>query len=144
MKKMILFLVFASTFFVLKAQSPVGIWKSIDDETGEAKSHIQLYEQDGKLMGKVVKFLKKDSDPNRVCSKCSDDRKGQKIMNMVILRDMSLKDNFYQGGKILDPEKGKEYSCKIWLEAGNSNVLVVRGFVGFSVLGRTQKWYRVE
>jgi uncharacterized protein (DUF2147 family) len=144
MKKLLLFSILFISTLTLSAQTPVGVWKTIDDETGEAKSHVQVYEQNGKLYGKVIAFLRKNTDPNRICDKCTDYRKGQKIMNMVILRDMTIKDGFYQTGKILDPEKGKEYSCKMWLEAGKGDVLIVRGFMGVSVLGRTQKWYRVQ
>ena len=144
MKRIFLLAFIGFATLTLNAQTVVGVWKTIDDETGEAKSHIQIYEQEGKIHGKVITFLRKNTDPNRVCEKCSDYRKGQKIMNMIILRDMQAKEGFYQGGKILDPEKGKEYSCKLWLQQGNSNVLEVRGFIGFAALGRTQRWQRVQ
>jgi uncharacterized protein (DUF2147 family) len=132
-----------STHF-LAAQDIIGNWKTIDDATGEAKSEIQIYQENGKIYGKVVKFLRANADVNRVCDKCTDWRKGQKIMQMMLVRDLTLKGGFYQGGKILDPEKGKEYDCKMWLENGNANTLIVRGFLGLSALGRTQKWYRVK
>jgi uncharacterized protein (DUF2147 family) len=143
MKKFFLLALISFAAFTAQAQI-VGTWKTIDDATGEAKSQVQIYEENGKLYGKVVAFLKKDSDVNRVCDKCSDSRKGQKIMNMVIIRDMFLKDGYYQGGKILDPEKGKEYSCKLWLKQGSNNILEVRGFLGIAALGRTQTWQRVQ
>jgi uncharacterized protein (DUF2147 family) len=143
MKKLFLFALISLATFTAQAQV-VGTWKTIDDATGEAKSQVQIYEENGKLYGKVIAFLKKDSDVNRVCDKCSDSRKGQKIMNMVIIRDMFLKDGYYQGGKILDPEKGKEYGCKLWLKQGTTNTLEVRGFMGIAALGRTQTWYRVQ
>jgi uncharacterized protein (DUF2147 family) len=144
MKKLCLLVLISMATFTSQAQSVIGLWKTIDDNTGEEKSHIQIYEENGKLYGKVVAFLRKTSDPNSVCSKCSDSRKGQKIMNMIIIKDMFLKDGFYQGGKILDPEKGKEYGCKLWMQQGNNNILEVRGFLGgISALGRTQRWQRV-
>jgi uncharacterized protein (DUF2147 family) len=143
MKKLFLFALITVATFTAQAQV-VGLWKTIDDATGEAKSQVQIYEENGKLYGKVVAFLKKDTDVNRVCDKCSDSRKGQKIMNMVIIRDMFLKDGYYQGGKILDPEKGKEYGCKLWLKQGTTNTLEVRGFLGIAALGRTQTWIRVQ
>jgi uncharacterized protein (DUF2147 family) len=143
MKKLLLFALITVATFTAQAQV-VGLWKTIDDATGEAKSQVQIYEENGKLYGKVVAFLKKDSDVNRVCDKCSDSRKGQKIMNMIIIRDMFLKDGYYQGGKILDPEKGKEYGCKLWLKEGTTNTLEVRGFLGIAALGRTQTWIRVK
>jgi uncharacterized protein (DUF2147 family) len=143
MKKLFVLALITIATFTAQAQV-VGIWKTIDDATGEAKSQVQIYEENGKLYGKVIAFLKKDSDVNRTCDKCSDSRKGQKIMNMIIIRDMFLKDGYYQGGKILDPEKGKEYGCKLWLKQGTTNTLEVRGFMGIAALGRTQTWQRVQ
>ena len=142
MKKLLLLGIFALTIFVLNAQSPIGIWKSIDDETGEAKSNVQLYQENGKMYGKVVAFLRKSTDPNRVCAKCSDWRKGQKIMQMMIVRDMVANGNTWKNGKILDPEKGKEYTCTMWFEAGKPDELKVRGWIG--PFFRTQTWYRVQ
>jgi len=126
--------------FTLTAQSITGVWKTIDDENGQAKSHVQLYEQGGKMYGKVVKIL--TNRPDRICEKCPGDRHNQPVMNMVILENMVPKNGFYQSGRILDPEKGKWYNCKMWLKDGDPNVLVVRGFVG--PFYRTQYWYRVQ
>mgnify|MGYP001447767375 CR=1 FL=1 len=126
--------------YTLPAQSITGVWKTIDDENGQAKSHVQLYEQGGKMYGKVVKIL--TNRPDRICEKCPGDRHNQPVMNMVILENMVPKDGFYQSGRILDPEKGKWYNCKMWLKDGDPNVLVVRGFVG--PFYRTQYWYRVQ
>ncbi|MBL7814938.1 MAG: DUF2147 domain-containing protein [Saprospiraceae bacterium] len=142
MKKLFFFGVFVLAFLGLQAQSPIGVWKSIDDETGEAKSHVQLYQENGKMYGKVIAFLRKNTDPNRVCDKCTDWRKGQKIMQMMIVRDMYLSGDTWKGGKILDPEKGKEYTCTMWFESGKPNELKVRGWIG--PLFRTQTWYRVQ
>ena len=124
----------------LPAQNLVGTWKTIDDETKEAKSYVQLYEENGQLKGKVIKLLK--SDPNRICTECPGERKGKPILNMVVVENMQLKDGYYQGGSILDPEKGKWYTCKMWLKDGDPNALVVRGYISF--LYRTQYWYRVQ
>jgi uncharacterized protein (DUF2147 family) len=127
---------------LLSAQTVVGTWKTIDDETGEAKSHVQLYEENGKVYGKVIKFLRANTDPNRVCDKCTDWRKGQKIIQMMIVRDLALNGGTWKGGKILDPEKGKEYSCTMWFENGKSNELKIRGWIG--PFFRTQTWYKVQ
>jgi uncharacterized protein (DUF2147 family) len=142
MKKTILLTVFALICTFMQAQTIVGTWKTIDDETGEAKSYVQLYEENGKLHGKVTQLLRKGTDPNRVCEKCSDWRKGQKILTMIIVRDMQLSGTTWKGGKILDPEKGKEYSCSMWLESGKTDQLKVRGWIG--PFYRTQTWYRVS
>lgn len=142
MKNIFLIGVFAIAFLGLNAQSPVGIWKTIDDETGEAKSNVQLYQENGKMYGKVINLLRKNVDPNRVCEKCTDWRKGQKIIQMMIVRDMYLNGNTWKGGKILDPENGKEYTCTMWIEADKPNELKVRGWIG--PVFRTQTWYRVK
>ena len=124
----------------LAAQSPVGEWKTIDDETGKPKSHLQLYESNGKLYGKVVKML--ISSPDKLCDKCPDERKNQPIMGMVVLIDMEKKGGYWKNGHILDPDNGKWYTCSFWLKDGDPNVLVVRGYIG--PFFRTQNWYRVQ
>lgn len=130
-------------FFMLNAvgaQSITGIWKTIDDETNEPKSHLELFMGNGMLYGKVVKLLK--SAPDKLCDKCPGERKNQPIMGMIVLVEMKQKEGFWQSGSILDPEKGKWYSCKIWLKDGDPNTLVVRGYIG--PFYRTQYWYRVQ
>lgn len=124
----------------LQAQSITGAWKTIDDETGEAKSHVELFVGgDGKLYGKVTKLLK--SSPDRLCDKCPGERKNQPILGMIVLVNMKEKSGHWQSGSILDPEKGKWYDCKLWLKDGDPNTLVVRGYLG--PFYRTQYWYRV-
>ena len=123
------------------AQGVVGKWKTIDDETGEAKSIVEIYKENGKIYGKVVEILN-PSKRNGVCEKCDDHRKDKPILGMVIINGLEKDDDEYEGGKILDPQKGKEYKCKIWLDEDNKDKLYVRGYVAF--LYRTQNWYRVE
>ena len=127
-------------FSSLQAQSVSGTWKTVDDETGEAKSHLQLYEADGKLYGKVVKLLK--SAPDKLCDKCPGERKNKPVMGMILVVNLQQKGGFWQGGDILDPEKGKWYGCKLWLKDGDPNTLVVRGSIG--PFYRTQYWYKVN
>lgn len=121
-------------------QSPVGIWKNLDDEDGEAKSHIEIYESDGMLHGKVIKLLPAATLTH--CKKCKGDKKNAPIEGMVIMWDLKKNGDSYDEGKIIDPKKGKEYGCKISL--ANEDELDVRGYLKFSVFGRTQKWYRVK
>lgn len=123
--------------------SPVGSWKSIDDETKQPKSIIVITEKEGKLFGKIEKlFRKPEEDQNPKCDKCSGDKKDQMIIGMEILTNLKKdSDTQWSGGEILDPKNGKTYSCKIELiEEGKK--LKVRGFLGFSLLGRTQIWER--
>lgn len=122
------------------AQNITGTWKTIDDETKEAKSYVELYDAGGTLYGKVTKLLK--SAPDKICDKCPDERKGQPILGMIVVINMKQKEGYYQDGNILDPEKGKWYGCKMWLKDGDPNTLVVRGYLG--PFYRTQYWYRVQ
>lgn len=140
MKNLVLLLALLSLSAVARAQTVAGTWKTVDDETGQAKSHVQLYEQDGKLYGKVVKLLL--HGPDRRCEKCPGERKNQLVLGMIILENMLSREGYWQSGRILDPEKGKWYNCKMWLKEGDPNVLVVRGSVG--PFYRTQYWYRVQ
>lgn len=122
--------------FNLQAQDIFGEWKSIDDETGKAKSIIKIFEKDGKAYGKVVELLN-PSRENPTCYNCTDDRKDKPILGLEIIRALEQDDDEWEDGTILDPENGKVYDCKIWLEDGN---LQVRGYVGFFF--RTQTWVR--
>lgn len=122
------------------AQSPVGVWKTIDDETGAAKSHVEIFEKNGKFYGKIVKLLQRE--PDVVCVECPGAKKNQKVLGLEIIWDMKPYDDYWSYGKILDPENGKEYKCNISLNGKNK--LDVRGYIGFAALGRTQTWIRVE
>jgi len=129
-------------YFVLfaQAQSAVGIWKNLDDEDGKEKSHIEIYEQNGTLRGKVIKLLPAATITK--CDKCTGANKGKSLVGMDILWDLKKDGNVWNGGEILDPKKGKVYDCKIELDG--SDKLKVRGFVGVSMFGRTQTWYKVK
>lgn len=122
------------------AQSPVGVWKTIDDKTGKPRALVRIYLQDGKYFGKLEQSFTPGAE-TRVCVECTDDRKNQPIIGLLIIRNVTLKDGEYGGGDILDPENGSVYRCKFHLEDGGS-VLVVRGYIGFSLLGRSQTWHR--
>jgi uncharacterized protein (DUF2147 family) len=117
-------------------ESPVGVWKTIDDESGEAKSLVKIYERDGKLYGKVQKLFK---NPDATCDACEGDDYGKPIVGMTILWGLEQDDDEWSGGKIFDPKKGKTYKCTLWLDDGD---LKVRGYVG--PFHRTQTWHRVE
>jgi uncharacterized protein (DUF2147 family) len=124
------------------ATSPVGLWQTIDDKTEKPKALVEITEEsNGTLSGKVVKGLNPNENPDRRCTECTDDRRGQKILGMTIIRDMKREGDGWAGGNILDPENGKVYKCKMHLEDGGRK-LVVRGFIGISLLGRSQTWNR--
>jgi len=121
--------------------SPLGTWKTIDDKTGEAKSHIEVYEKNGKLHGRVVKLLRKPADT--VCEKCTGDKQNKPLVGMVVVTGMAQQGTVWKGGSILDPESGSEYSCSFWFEGADKDELFVRG-KHWTGIYRTQKWYRVK
>lgn len=123
--------------------TPVGTWKTIDDASGQAKALVQITETDGQLSGKVVKVLQSDQGPQPRCTKCDGERHDQPIEGMTVLWGLHRDGDAWSGGKILDPVKGRVYKCKMQLTEGGSK-LKVRGFIGFSLLGRTQVWIRQE
>lgn len=131
-----------SVFAWAESTSPVGKWKTIDDETKQAKSIVQISERQGKLFGKIVQlFRKPDEDQNPKCDKCTGDKKDQPILQMEIIEGLTQDEDVWSGGQILDPKNGKTYKCKIKVIDGGKK-LEVRGFIGFSLLGRTQIWER--
>mgnify|MGYP000952145243 CR=1 FL=1 len=123
--------------------SPVGTWRSIDDKTGEAKAEIRVSEAGGALTGRIEKSLKKDTKPDAVCTECTDDRKGQPIAGLEIIRGGKKAEgkDVWEGGKILDPENGKEYRASFTPIDGGAK-LEVRGYLG--PFWRTQVWQRVQ
>ncbi|TPG32081.1 DUF2147 domain-containing protein [Flavobacterium pectinovorum] len=125
----------------IQGQSVIGKWKTIDDETGEAKSVVEIYEKSGKLYGKVVEILRADHKKD-VCVKCDGADKNKPILGLVIINGLKKDGSEYSGGTILDPTNGKKYKCYIALESADK--LKLRGYVGISIMGRTQYWTRVK
>ncbi len=130
-------------FSLANENTVTGQWKTIDDETGKPKSIVEIKEENGQLTGKVIQlFRKADEEQNPKCDKCKGDKKDQPVLGMTILWDMKKKsDTKWDDGSILDPNNGKSYSCKLEL-LENGKKLKVRGYMGFSLLGRTQVWQR--
>jgi uncharacterized protein (DUF2147 family) len=116
--------------------SIVGKWVTIDDGTNEEKSVVEIFEQKGRYYGRIVKIFSTE-DPDPVCDKCArdDSRYLKKIIGMEIIKDMKKTGDEYTEGNILDPEDGKVYRCKLWLEGAE---LMVRGYWG--PFYRTQTW----
>ena len=135
-------LVAASCVSAAMANSPVGQWHTLDDKTGELKSMVVIYEQQGVVRGRVEKVLRKDADPAAKCDKCSDDRKNQPVVGMEIIRGAKKASgkNVWEDGEILDPENGKTYGLRL-TPIENGAKLEVRGSIG--PFGRTQTWVRV-
>ncbi len=126
------------------AQStPVGLWRSVDDKTGEPKAEIRIVDNAGALFGRIEKRLTKEAKPGAVCEECSDERKGKPIDGLEIIRNARKTEgkDVWEGGKILDPENGREYTLRLTLQEGGRK-LDVRG--SFGPFGRTQTWLRVQ
>jgi uncharacterized protein (DUF2147 family) len=125
-----------------QTDSPVGTWQTIDDHTGQPKALVQITQDaNGSLNGKVIKGLNANDQPDRRCIACTDARKDQLILGMTIISDMKKDGDGWDGGQILDPENGKLYKCKMHVEEGGQK-LVVRGYIGVALLGRSQTWIR--
>ncbi len=125
--------------------SAVGLWLALDGKSGKPKTHIRIWEEGGKLFGKTEKlFREAGQDPNPKCTKCEGERKDKPILGMTILWGMTRDGNAkWSDGKIMDPDDGKTYGCKLELVDGGKR-LKVRGFMGVSMFGRTEYWQRVE
>jgi uncharacterized protein (DUF2147 family) len=129
--------------FAFAQTSPVGLWHSIDDKTGEAKAEIRITESAGALNGRIQKQLRKDAKPDAKCEQCKDERKDQPIAGLEIIRGARKAEGkeVWEDGKVLDPENGREYTLRLTpIEGGKK--LEVRG--SFGPFGRTQTWVRVQ
>jgi len=125
-----------------QAQSILGKWKSVDDNTKEMRSIIEITSSKGNFSGKIIQLFPapgEDKDP--ICDKCprNDLRHNQKILGLEIIRGLKADGKEYSGGEILDPEDGKTYRLKMWIEDGN---LKLRGYIG--PFYRTQTWLPVS
>ena len=139
----------AAIFFVVTAapawaqMTPVGHWQTIDEKTKEIKSQVHITEAGGVMSGKIEKLLRKEAKQDAVCDECSDDRKGQPMLGLEIIRGAKKADgkDVWENGKILDPENGKTYTLRLTpIEDGKK--LEVRG--SFGPFGRTQTWVRTQ
>lgn len=140
-KFLLFFVLISSSLYAGK--SPVGNWRTIDDKDGKEKSVVEIYERNGKIFGKIIN-LKNPNDENgkpKACSKCEGEDKNKPIVGLTIIKNLSKDGDEYSGGTILDPSNGKIYKCTIQvIEEGKK--LKVRGFIGFSMMGRNQYWFR--
>ena len=124
--------------------SPAGLWKTIDDNSGQVKGLVRIREINSRFEGKIEKiFPKPGEDPAPKCDKCDGARKNQPVLGMTILWGLAKQADDYQGGEILDPENGKTYRAKMKLIDGGKK-LEVHGFIGISLFGRSQIWLREE
>lgn len=142
MKSSLVIILLCFTVDLTLAQSVIGKWKTIDDNTGEARSIVDVFERGGKVYGKITKLFRKPGEnPDPVCDECetNDPRYLKKIIGMEFMEGLIKDDQEYGDGNILDPDNGKVYRCKIWIE---DNQLKVRGYIG--PFYRTQSWLKVD
>ena len=122
--------------------SAVGLWKTIDDETGKPKALVRVTEENGALQGKIEKLFRgPNEEQNPKCGECKDSRKNQPLIGMTIVSGLKKDGDEYTGGEILDPAKGKVYKSKATLRDGGQR-LEVRGYIGAPMFGRSQVWQR--
>ncbi|MCB9282881.1 MAG: DUF2147 domain-containing protein [Lewinellaceae bacterium] len=132
------FFLYAGSIFA--QSSPVGVWETIDDETGEPKSHVEIYQKGDLFYGKVVELL--PAATTNICNDCPGDKKDKPLVGLEILWDMKPYKDYWSYGRIVDPKDGDVYKCSFWLE--DSKTLKVRGYIGVSLIGRNQTWHRVK
>ena len=137
-------IVFGTLAFPVLAQvTPAGVWHTIDDKTGEVSSEVRITDNAGVLSGRIEKLLRKNAKQDDVCDKCSDDRKDKPVLGMEIIRGARKTEgrDVWEGGKILDPDNGKEYTLRLTpIDRGKR--LEVRGYIAFFF--RTQTWIRTQ
>ena len=143
MKALVAFAAAALAGAALAQATPVGLWRNVDDKTGEAKAEVRIVDNGGVLSGRIEKRLLKDARPDDVCEKCTDDRKGKPLVGLEIIRGARQAEgkDSWEGGRILDPENGKEYTLRLAPIDGGGK-LQVRGYIG--PFYRTQTWVRVQ
>ena len=131
-------------FSAQASDSPVGLWRTIDDKTGKEKSLVRIVEANGELRATIEKlFREPHEEPNPNCDKCPGERKNKPVLGMMIMTGLKKAGSEFEGGEILDPANGKIYRVKMWTAEGGKK-LNVRGFIGVSLLGRTQVWIRED
>ncbi|MBI5271816.1 MAG: DUF2147 domain-containing protein [Burkholderiales bacterium] len=126
--------------------TPVGLWKTIDDATKKEKSFVRIVEAGGVLVGRIEKLLDAADKADAVCDECTDERRGQPVVGLTILRGVrphAEDKTVWEGGDILDPANGKVYKVRLKPVQGGK-ALEVRGYIGVPMFGRSQTWVRVE
>ncbi|WP_341677072.1 DUF2147 domain-containing protein [Niveibacterium sp. SC-1] len=129
---------------VVQAAEPsaVGRWRQLDDADGKPRSIVLISEREGTYEGRIEQLFPRPGDAaEAVCDKCTDARRGQKILGLRIMEGLQRKGLEYEGGEILDPGNGKVYRVRMTLSPDGQR-LDVRGFIGVALFGRTQTWLR--
>ena len=138
MKKRLLTFLLIAFSIAINAQTIFGKWYN-KDETGKIDSVIEVYEKDGKAFAKIIE-IKNPKRQNAVCDLCEGENKGKKILGLNILAGLKKDGSEWSEGTILDPRNGKIYTC--YIELINPKKLKIRGYIGFSLFGKTAYWER--
>ena len=138
--KLILSIVVFFIFQLIFSQTILGKWKTVDDETGMENGIVEIYEKAGKVYGRIIEILEKEKKHFK-CEMCEGEDKNKPVLGLVIIKGLKKKGDFYEGGKVTDPKNGKSYHCKMTLEGKDK--LIVRGYIGISLFGRSQTWFRI-
>lgn len=141
MKAKTLYILLFFYCFTASSQSIIGKWESVNEETKKVESTIEIYEKSGKFFGKIIE-IKDPEKKDALCNLCEGSLKDKPILGMIIVSDLKKNQDEWSGGRVLDPKNGKEYKCTISLK--DENTMKLRGYIGFSVFGRTAYWYRVN
>jgi uncharacterized protein (DUF2147 family) len=126
--------------FSAPSQSILGKWKTIDGVTGEGKSIVEIYKENGKILGKIIDILN-PKDKDALCEKCKDEDYNKPVLGLVLIKNMVKDGKYYRKGTIFDPEHGKKFRCRLML-TDDPDVLQVRGYIAF--LYATQYWQRIK
>ena len=137
-------MLFLGNTAVGQVEGILGMWKTIDDETGKEKSHVKVFKAtNGMYYGKIVKLIGEPAD--KKCTKCKGKKKDKPIVGMMIITKLKIDGKELSGGKILDPGNGKYYHCTLSLDKKNKKILNVRGSIdSWGVAGRTQTWHKIK
>jgi uncharacterized protein (DUF2147 family) len=124
--------------------TPVGLWQAVDDDTKQPTGWFLIRDHGGVYDGIIAKmFLKPGEDPNEPCVQCKDDRHNHPWLGLEIIRGMKPEgENKYGSGTILDPRDGKIYKATMKVTP-DGQTLIVRGYIGFELLGQNQYWTRL-
>jgi uncharacterized protein (DUF2147 family) len=141
MRTIAVFIIVLFVFAKANSQGITGTWQTMDDETGVIKSHVNIYEKNGKYYGKVIKIVDTKKGLNPLCIDCEGSKKNQSVLGMVVISGIRKKGAAFKDGTILDSDNGKTYECKMWLNEDNPNLLMVRGYI--LMIYRTQIWLRL-
>ena len=136
--KIVIIIILSWFSSISNAQSIIGEWETFDDLTGDKLSVVEIYNINDIYFGKIIHLFEDPLDS--VCDQCKDDNYKKPIIGLVIIKNLIKDDDEYNEGTILDQNNGKSYKC--YMELIGTNKLKLRGYIGFSILGRTQYWQR--